>query len=60
MAKKNEFDTIVNQFLADCRKIHENGGELDEWVVLMCEERYRSYMPVLMDVEDQVKAIWCI
>ena len=51
---------ITESFLADCRKIYENGGERGECGALMYEEPYRSYIPVLMELEDQIDAIWGI
>lgn len=51
---------ITESFLADCRKIYENGGERSECTTLMAEDKYRSQFSVLMKLDDQIDAIWGI
>ena len=45
MAKNNEFDTLIDQFIADCRKLHENGESLKKAAMLLGEEKY---LPLLL------------
>ena len=45
MAKNNELTTLINQFIADCRKLHENGESLAKVAELLVEEKY---LPLLL------------
>lgn len=53
---------IVDNFLADCRKIYERGGGLGECWVLETEDRYMEHFYILweyrQEVEDKVNEIW--
>ena len=40
MDKNNEFKQIMDQFIADCRKLHENGESVAKVAELLCEEKY--------------------
>ena len=51
---------ITESFLDDCRKIYENGGERVDCTALMCEDKYRSQIYVLLKLDDQIDAIWGI
>ena len=45
MAKINELFTLIDQFIADCRKLHENGESVAKAAVLLGEEKY---LPLLL------------
>lgn len=45
MAKNQELFTIIDQFIADCRKLHENGESFAKAAKLLVEEKY---LPLLL------------
>ena len=52
MAKKNELTTLINQFIADCRKLKENGESFKKVAELFFEEKYQ----ILMIIPDGTPA----
>lgn len=50
--------SIIDSFLADCRKLYENGGMRGECLTLLCEDRYVSHLASLMHLDDQIDEIW--
>ena len=40
MAKKDEFKQIMDQFIDECRKRHENGESVAKVAELLMEDRY--------------------
>ena len=52
MDKINDIDTIIDQFIADCRKLHENGESFKKVAELFFEEKYQ----ILMIIPDGTPA----
>ena len=44
MAKNNELTTLINQFIADSRKLHENGESVKKVAELFFEDKYQSLL----------------
>lgn len=52
MANINGIDTIIDQFIADSRQLHENGESLQKVAELLGEEKYR----ILLIIPDGTPA----
>lgn len=68
MAKNNELTTLINQFIADSRKLHENGESVKKVAELFFEDKYQSLLLIPdrtffnPDVKNKVKhffSLWC-